>query len=65
MPIQLWETDQVVEFFQARGLREVNKKWVQNRCDRGDLPYTLVGNRRKIRSDLVEKMYDGWLRAAS
>lgn len=62
---ELWTIDQVVDFFQARGMHDLNKKWVQNRCDTGNLPYTLVGNRRRVRRDYVENLFAGWLKAAS
>ncbi|MBB5276261.1 hypothetical protein HNR26_002313 [Rhizobium rosettiformans] len=64
MPIQLWTPAQTVEFFHARGLTDINEKWVKNRCDNGDLPYTLVGRKRRIRSDVAERLYDNWVKEA-
>jgi len=64
MAIQLWTSAQVVDFFHTRGLADINEKWVKNRCDNGDLPYTLVSRRRRIRSDIVERLYDRWVKEA-
>lgn len=64
MTVQLWTTAQAVDFFQARGLTDINEKWVKNRCDSGDLPYTVVSRKRRIRSDVCEKLLNSWLKLA-
>ncbi|MDW9531970.1 hypothetical protein RWE87_13890 [Sinorhizobium meliloti] len=64
MTVKLLTPAQTVEFFHARGLTDINVKWIKNKCDNGDLPYTLVSRKRRIRSDVIERLYDNWIRAA-
>lgn len=64
MSLQLLTPSQAVEFFHDRGLKDINEKWIKNRCDSGDLPYTLVSRRRRIRTDVLQRMFDGWVKDA-
>lgn len=65
MSIQLWSIPQAVEYLKSRGLTDINEKWIKNRCDRGLMPYTVVGNKRRIRSDVLEKIVSNWIRDAA
>lgn len=65
MAVELWTINQVADFFKERGMVDLNKKWVQRRCDDGYLPYTLVNNRRRIRRAVVETMFDKWVAEAT
>lgn len=64
MSMQLLTPSQAVEFFHDRGLTDINEKWIKNRCDSGDLPYTLVSRKRRIRSDVLQRLFDGWVKDA-
>jgi hypothetical protein len=61
---QLLTPSQAVSFFHERGLKDINEKWIKNRCDAGDLPYTLVSRKRRIRSDVLQRIFDGWMKDA-
>jgi hypothetical protein len=65
MEPKLWTIQQIVTYLKERGLEDVNDKWVKNRCDRGEIPYTVVGNKRRIRSDVIEKIVANWMREAA
>lgn len=65
MSVQLLTPSQAVAFFHDRGLKDINEKWIKRRCDSGDLPYVLVGRRRRIRSDVLKRLFDGWVKDAS
>jgi len=64
MSVQLWTPAQAVDFFRARGLTDINEKWVKNRCDSGDLAYTVVSRKRRIRSDVCERLFESWIKSA-
>ena len=64
MSVQLLTPVQAVEFFHARGMTDINAKWVKNRCDNGDIPYTVVSHKRRLRSDVLQRVYDKWVKDA-
>jgi hypothetical protein len=65
MDIQLWTIPQAVEFLRSKGLEDVNEKWISNRCDRGQIPYTVLGRKRRVRSDVMKKIVAEWIREAA
>ena len=52
--------DQVVARLHEAGLTDLNRKWVTNQCDRRQIPYTIVGTKRRIRSDVIEARLADW-----
>lgn len=62
--VRLLRWDQVVEKLHALGMDDVNKTWVDNKTNRGELPFVKVGKYRRYREDLLDKVIEKWVRDA-
>ena len=62
--IRLITPQQAAQMLQDVGLTDLDEKWVQNQIDKGKLPRVVVARKRRVRSDLVEKMIDDWIKEA-
>lgn len=62
--IKLLDADKVLERLHEAGLEDLTRKYVTNQMDRGLIPYTKVGNVRRVRSDVVDHLVKEWLEDA-
>lgn len=52
--VKLLDADKVLAKLHEAGMDDLTRKYVTNQMDRGLLPFTKVGNVRRVRSDVVD-----------
>jgi hypothetical protein len=61
---RLLTAEQAAGLLQEAGLIDFNRKMINDWIDRGKIPAIIVGRRRRVRQDFLEKLINEWIAEA-
>ena len=62
--VLLLTVNQVAERLAKSGLDDLTGKWVNDQIDRGIIPRVKVAGKRRVRSDVIDRMVARWMKQA-